>query len=328
LNNPNSHNLNTDYLQNLSEDPSSLDYSTYSAAKIVDYSTYSTAQIDTYDAKPTIKGSNQEYAYVSSTIGGCVSQVFPKHQELKNRIGTTNSRGIRGKIKGFSRVSRRNLLRLLASINRTAFRAFKGRVISITLTYPTEYPEDPKICKGHLEAFGKRLEREFGDFAMFWRMGIQKRGAWHFHLLLFAPPSTGFTGSTFIGSLKEIRRFIASSWYEVCGETGEGHLLYGTYVEEIRTWRKATSYAERYMAKEEEFPEDVETGRIWGVWNKGFLPIQWKTVKVSLKDAFIIRRIYRRLARRKGSGSLRRMTIFVRYENVLRLLKFLGYQVE
>jgi hypothetical protein len=89
------------------------------------------------------------------------------------------------------------------------------------------------------------------------------------------------------------------------------------------------------MAKEEQFPEGVETGRIWGVWNKKFLPIQWKTAKVqwktakvSLKDAFMIRRIYRRLARRKGSGSLRRMTIFVRYENVVKLLKFLGYCLE
>jgi hypothetical protein len=88
------------------------------------------------------------------------------------------------------------------------------------------------------------------------------------------------------------------------------------------------SHVEKYLAKEEQFPEGIETGRIWGVWNKKFLPIQWETVKVTLKDAFAIRRIYRKLARRKSSGSLRRMTVFVRYENVLRLLKFLGYQVE
>jgi hypothetical protein len=155
---------------------------------------------------------------------------------------------------------------------------------------------------------------------MVWRMGIQKRGAWHFHLLLFVPPS--------VGSLKEIRRFIASSWYKACGEISEGHLLYGSHVEEIRTWREATSHAEKYLAKEEQFPEGIETGRIWGVCNKRFLPIQWETVRVTLKDAFMIRRIYRRLAGRKSSGSLRRMTVFVRYENVVKLLKFLGYCLE
>jgi hypothetical protein len=35
-----------------------------------------------------------------------------------------------------------------------------------------------------------------------------------------------------------------------------------------------------------------------------------------------------KLARRKGCGSLRRITVFVRYENVVRLLRFLGYCLE
>jgi hypothetical protein len=65
-----------------------------------------------------------------------------------------------------------------------------------------------------------------------------------------------------------------------------------------------------------------------GVWNEELLPVRWETVHVSLRDAFKIRRIYRKLARKKGSGSLRRITVFVRYENVVRLLKFLEYSLE
>jgi hypothetical protein len=193
-------------------------------------------------------------------------------------------------------------------------------LLFVTLTYPTDYPEDPEVCKRNLEAFRKSLTKRYEGLATFWRMGIQRRGAWHFHLLLFVPPSCG--------SLKQLRHFMASSWYEICGEVGEEHLLRGTYVEEIRTWRKATSYVEKYMAKEEAFPEGVETGRIWGVWNKKFLPVRWETVKVSLKDAYKIRRIYRRLAKRRGTGSLRRVTVFIRYENTHRLLDFLGYCLE
>ena len=89
-----------------------------------------------------------------------------------------------------------------------------------------------------------------------------------------------------------------------------------------------TSYVERYMAKPEEFPEGLQTGRIWGIWNEDYLPVRWETAEVSLRDAFRIRRIYRRLAKRKGSGSLRRITVFIRHENVVRLLEFLGYQLE
>jgi hypothetical protein len=271
---------------------------------------------------PSLESPHQGVAYVSSSVGGSVSTLSFEETKTSNRLSppVRRSGGIRDRVRGFSRASRRNLLRHLASINRDAFKAFKGRLISITLTYPHEYPDDPELCKNHLKALRRRLQRKFGEFAGFWRMGIQKRGAWHFHLLLFMGPS--------IGTVGELRRFISSSWYEITGKVSEGHLRAGTRVEAVKKWREATSYVERYMAKPEEFPEGLQTGRIWGVWNEGLLPVRWRTVEVNLRDAFRIRRIYRRLARKKGSGSLRRIAVFVRYENVGRLLEFLGYQLE
>ena len=261
-------------------------------------------------------------AYLSSAVGGSLSSLSFEYHSTKDQVysGTDSSWGMRGKVRGFSRASRRNLLRRIASIDRRAFRAFKGRLISVTLTYPHEYPEDPRVCKDNLKALGKRLERKYGVFAAFWRLGVQKRGAFHFHLLLFIPRS--------FGSVRELRNFVSSSWHEVCGKVSEGHLRAGTRVEQIRKWKQATSYAERYLAKEEEFPQDLETGRIWGVWNEKFLPVEWETVKISQRDAFKIRRIFRKLAKRRGAGSLRRITVFVRYENVVRLLAFLGYRME
>jgi hypothetical protein len=118
------------------------------------------------------------------------------------------------KVRGFSRPSRTNLLRRLASINRRAFRVFKGRIIFVTLTYPHECPDEPELCKRHLKAFRKRLQREYKSLAAFWRLSIQKRGAWHFHLLLFVGPS--------FGPIDELRRFISSSSYEVTGKVSEG----------------------------------------------------------------------------------------------------------
>jgi hypothetical protein len=286
------------------------------------YPSYRAAQTQTHRDKPSLDSSHQEVAYVSSSVGGSVSTLSFEETKASNRLSPPTRRGggIRDRVRGFSRTSRRNLLRRLASINRSAFRAFKGRLISITLTYPHEYPEDPEVCKNHLKALRKRLQREFKSFAAFWRLGIQRRGAWHFHLLLFV-------GSSF-GPIGELRRFISSAWYEVTGKVSEGHLQAGTRVEAVKKWREATSYAERYLAKPEEFPEGLQTGRIWGVWNESLLPVRWETAQVSLRDAFRIRRIYRKLARKKGSGSLRRITVFVRYENVVRLLEFLGYQLE
>jgi hypothetical protein len=65
---------------------------------------------------------------------------------------------------------------------------------------------------------------------------------------------------------------------------------------------------------------------VWGVWNEELLPVQWEITKVSIKDAYRIRRIYRKLAKIRGRGHLRRLTVFVRHENVVRLLEFWGYR--
>jgi hypothetical protein len=45
---------------------------------------------------------------------------------------------------------------------------------------------------------------------------------------------------------------------------------------------------------------------------------------VTLKDAYRIRRWFRRLAEMRVRGALRSLTVFIRHENVLRLLEFLG----
>jgi hypothetical protein len=286
------------------------------------YPTYRAAQTQTKRVQRPLKCSHPRSAYVSSAVGGSVSTLSFEDTKASNRLSPSrrHGRGTRDRVRGFSRESRTNLLRRLASINRGAFKAFKGRMIFVTLTYPKQYPEDPELCKRHLKALRKRLQREYKSFAAFWRLGIQGRGAWHFHLLLFVGPS--------IGSVDELRRFISSSWYEVTGKVSEGHLRTGTHVEPVKRWKEATSYVERYLAKVEEFPEGLQTGRIWGIWNKELLPVRWETVQVSLRDAFKIRRIYRKLGKRKASGSLHSITVFVRHENVVRLLEFLGYHLE
>jgi hypothetical protein len=202
------------------------------------YPTYRAAQTETHVEKPSPKSSHQPSAYVSSAVGGSVSTLSFENPKTSNRLSPPSpplphGRGIRDRVRGFSRESRTNFLRRLASINRGAFKAFKGRMIFVTLTYPGEYPQDPDICKRHLKALHKRLQRMYGTFAAFWRLGIQRRGAWHFHLLLFVGPS--------FGSVDKLRNFISSSWYEVTGKISEGHLRAGTRVVAVKRWREVTS---------------------------------------------------------------------------------------
>src|SRR5215213_2324096 len=143
------------------------------------YPTYRAAPTETHVEKPSPKSSHQPSAYVSSAVGGSVSTLSFENPKTSNRLSPPSpplrhGRGIRDRVRGFSRESRTNLLRRLASINRGAFKALRGRIIFVTLTYPHVYAEDPEVCKNHLKALRTRLQRMFGDFAAFWRMGIQR----------------------------------------------------------------------------------------------------------------------------------------------------------
>src|SRR5918994_1253096 len=122
------------------------------------YPTYRAAPTESYRDMPALESPHQEVAYVSSSVGGSVSTLSFEETITKNQLGPPkrHGRGTRDRVRGFSRASRTNLLRCLASISRAAFKAFKGRLISITLTYPHEYPEDPEVCKNHLKALRRR----------------------------------------------------------------------------------------------------------------------------------------------------------------------------
>jgi hypothetical protein len=217
-------------LQELNPVPTSVQGSSKGPPGFI-YSSYRAAPTETHRDMPSLKSSHQRVAYLSSAVGGSVSTLSFEDTKTSNQLSPPMRRsgGIRERVRGFSRTSRRNLLRRLASINRRVFRAHRGRMIFVTLTYPHEYPDYPEVCKRHLTALPKRLQRKYESFAAFWRMGIQRRGAWHFHLLLFVGPSFGTVG--------QLRRFISSSWYEVTGKISEGHLRTGTRVEAVRKWR-------------------------------------------------------------------------------------------
>ena len=53
--------------------------------------------------------------------------------------------------------------------------------------------------------------------------------------------------------------------------------------------------------------------------------MQWATVRIGREDAYRIRRWFRRLAKMQGKKHLHRLMVFIRHENVVRLLEFLGY---
>ena len=169
---------------------------------------------------------------------------------------------LRGTVKGFSAASRRRMIEQCAKMG-------KAVPIFVTLTYGADYPEDPAIWKKHLEYWGKRLVRYDSSLSAIWRLEPQKRGAPHYHLLVYAADGK----RPFLP-----HDWVAKSWSEVLGEySNDEHLKAGTRVEALRSCRGAAFYAAKYCAKlpeDDDFPPEWDAaGRLWGSFNKKRLPI-------------------------------------------------------
>jgi hypothetical protein len=150
-------------------------------------------------------------------------------------------------------------------------------------------------------------------------------------------PSTCFHASLVRGTILRRRGGITVS--NADDERQEPTRSYGNrgiYLPGLRSARQRLGLTQRDLAARARTGQHpickLETLRRGGqgveIWNEEMLPVRWEMVKVSLKDAYRIRRIYRRLAGMRGRGSLHGLTVFIRHENVVRLLEFLGYRQE
>lgn len=205
----------------------------------------------------------------------------------------------RGTIQGFSSASRRRLIRKISRLERS-------KAVFLTLTYPADFP-DAQAAKTHLRTFWKRIYRRHPEASAIWRLEFQKRGAPHFHLIVFNLP--------FIG--KEI---IRQWWAEIIGHGTDEPLF--TRIEMIRSWRGVMSYASKYLSKVDDIADMalsgfnidayLTAGRFWGMFNKEKMPFpgqQYLVIKIKSPYAFheikrYMRRHYPNLTRRRGRGGV------------------------
>jgi hypothetical protein len=253
--------------------------------------------------------SSPHISTLRSAEGGAVvdNRLFPAR-------GGARGGGVRGEIRTFSRGARRRLLNFLNSIdrNRTPLPTL------VTLTYPNSWPGDPRVWKGHLEAFRSRMFRRYGEVPVVWRLEYQRRGAPHFHMLLFAE-----------FDLTDLIPFVARGWYEIVGSGDDRHQAAGTRCERVRSWRGTIAYAAKYLGETERLQAGQKPpGRFWGVWYKKLLRIEMVEADISLADAYKIRRSMARYAgiplkRYAHSG---RFQIYMPDECARRLLDYYGYR--
>lgn len=222
-------------------------------------------------------------------VGGSLIKVVKPRISVKQAGG-----GIRGRVSGFSKNSRRRLMRTLGQVDKEEMPVF------VTLTYPGEWDPNYKTWKRDLDRFLKRLVYKFEGVSGVWKLEPQKRGAPHYHLIIWG------------ANYGRLLRFVADAWYQVVGSGDNRHLLAGTRVEMVRSWKGVMSYSAKYLGKVVEMPDGWENvGRYWGVFSRAAIP--WAVLvstESSYKKACELMRWLRRYAHIKARD-YKSLSVFV-----------------
>lgn len=253
---------------------------------------------------------NQRKPYLEMAEGGEFISVH-----IPRPLSIPASKGRRGKVHEFSRSSRRRLQRTIAGINRDSMPYLP---LFITLTYPAEYSANSEDWKRNLDTLLKRIARRFPHAAAIWKLEFQRRGAPHFHVLLFNMRYLSHT-------------WVARAWTDIVAPGNEKHLKAGTEVRRVKSWSGVAHYAAKYMSKKDQSVKAADVGRHWGVFNRAGLPIKWIKRELTWLKAFQLRRIiYRRLDKEKRGplhrGPTHGGSMFARYALCLRILDLIDKQ--
>ena len=193
--------------------------------------------------------------------------------EDDEKSGPPHGGGIRGKCKVFTPAARKRMMTMLSKIDVSS-----DKPLFVTLTYGREWSRDYKDWKTHLTRFKKRLLRKFPDASGVWKLEPQKRGAPHYHILLY--------GVKFIDP-----DWLALAWAECTEDTSQGHIDAGTQCVAIESSNGVAYYASKYVAKvgdEDSLPDYWQNvGQWWGYLNKAKIPFAEEQVLVVSDDVAI-----------------------------------------
>ena len=172
----------------------------------------------------------------------------------------------RGKISNFSKRARFRLFFLLAKINNK----LDFPPIFVTLTYHYGHLNTEKTTKEHLHNFLVQLRYIDPDVQFIWRIELQKRGAPHYHFIIFP--------SVYRGPNKNITYSLAVArlWHSIADPNSLKHKDFGCLIKNIKNYREACMYLSKYIAKVPDGQSDIEEGKHWG--NSRKLPVKCKII--------------------------------------------------
>lgn len=163
--------------------------------------------------------------------------------------------GVRGKVTSFSNRSRFRLIKFISKLNH-----YQDVPLFVTLTYPLNFSVSYSDWKTNLDTFSKRFNYKFPKGSFVWKLEPQKRGAPHYHLILFPGEC--------LKDIKGFRNWLSRVWYEVVGSGDLKHKKAGVQADYSESWDKIRRYTSKYMGKTVNQKDTIwgeGVGRFWGV---------------------------------------------------------------
>lgn len=206
----------------------------------------------------------------------------------------------------FSRQSRRRMQWNIA--RRDHRQVHPAGTAFATLTYPGKWNADFRRWKKDLDNLRRAWDREYGKTEFVWKVEPQRRGAPHFHLMIYLPESITRDMRKYKNrrgyirwrgeNLTKARKWLSETWYRLVGSQDVRHLKAGTQMQ-IASSNASSRYAAKYIGKSCQFvdPETGEIilpGRFWGRRNRGILPVNEHSTITTWQGAMSIARQARR----------------------------------
>ena len=198
---------------------------------------------------PNVRGSTPHI----DVHHGCVRVSFGSCRSFGTRRAHNRPPKVkRGDVERFTPSSRRRLRLTLASIRLPELPDPRF----ITLTYHNDW--EGRSHAKDLANWLRTIKHRFGDCHYLWRVELQKRGAPHFHIMLWQSASDGTPDAEYVRSLRML-------WAHVTEQGTEAHRKYGFHSVKVNSGLGALmAYLRKYLAKEDDPDHDHPyTGRRW-----------------------------------------------------------------
>lgn len=245
---------------------------------------------------------------------------------VKEVVGKTRPGGSRrGVVRGFSAKSRFRLLKGMACIDYEA----AGLPVFLSLTYHEDWG-GPGQWKEDLNCFIVGLRRKWPMVWGIWKLEFQKRGAPHYHFILWdgpkvkgckIPRGNGKWKMVPYGRKKCPENGLVFDWLQRRWGNAHG----STRIEPVATIQGVMAYTGKYLGKMQENESGEHIGRVWGIINRKAWKKYVEESRVDNREAFRFRRVARKWAERmngyrvKNKSAARGITVFMRSETAQRL---------